>query len=42
LKDCPATQKVKVFLPSAAVGNIGQWTKVWTSVLRRWFGFNDL
>jgi len=36
LKDRPVTRGMKNTPPLAAVENIGQWTKVWTKVLRRW------
>jgi len=36
LKDRPVTRGMKNTPPLAAVENIGQYTKVWTKVLRRW------
>jgi len=35
LWDCPVTWELKNIPPLAAVENIGQWTKVWTSTTRK-------
>jgi len=40
LWDRPVTWELKNIPPLAAVGNIGQWTKVWTSTSRKMIDLN--